>query len=383
MQVIQQKNCEDMTLIKFLDLSNQYKGIKEEIDAAIEGILSTASFIGGEPVKNFESQFASFCEAKCCIGVGNGTDALEIALEALELPKGSEVLVPANSFIASSEAVTRAGYKVVFVDCDSEDYTLSVTDLKSKITDKSSAIMAVHLYGHPCEMDEILSLAKQFSLKVIEDCAQAHGAVYKGRKVGSIGDVAAFSFYPGKNLGAYGDGGAITTNNESLAKKCRMIANHGRSAKYDHQFEGRNSRLDALQAAVLSVKLKHLPDWTQKRIDVADYYLEHLEGVEGLVVPKRRDWVTQVYHLFVVRTSTRDDLKKHLLEHEIQTGVHYPIALPKLEAYEYLNQNDEDMFATQTDIELLSLPIGDHLTTDDLNRVVEGVKSFFNPLVSS
>ena len=218
-------------MIKFLDLKSQYDSIKDEIDKAISNVIDETAFIGGKYVEQFEKEFAKFCQAEYCQGVANGTDALEIVIKALDLPKGSEIIVPANSFISSSESVTRSGHKVVFCDCNEHNYTISIPSLKSKITSNTKAIVVVHLYGHPCNMDEILTLAKKHNLKVIEDCAQSHGAEYKGKRVGAIGDAGTFSFYPGKNLGAYGDGGAIVTNNEELAKKCKMIANHGRIEK--------------------------------------------------------------------------------------------------------------------------------------------------------
>ncbi|MEC9491684.1 DegT/DnrJ/EryC1/StrS family aminotransferase [Flexistipes sp.] len=357
-------------MVKFLDLKSQYESIKDEIDEAIQNVLSETAFVGGKYVKQFEEEFARYHQAEYCIGVGNGTDALEIAIEALDLPQYSEIVVPANSFIASSEAVTRCGHKVVFCDCNKDNYTISIKSLKSKITPNTKAVLAVHLYGHPCDMDEILRVAKEHNLKVIEDCAQAHGAEYKGKKVGSFGDVGTFSFYPGKNLGAYGDAGAIVTNNGELAKKCKMIANHGRIEKYNHEFEGRNSRLDGLQAAILSVKLKHLDKWTEARIKVADYYLEHLKEVENIVLPKRENWAKQVYHLFVIRTNKRDELRQFLKDNGIQSGIHYPIALPRLKAYEYTGQASEDFFANKSDAELLSLPIGEHLTETELNKIV-------------
>lgn len=363
-------------MIKFLDLQQQYDQIKSEVDLAILDVIRNAAFIGGKYVSAFEEEFACYHKAKYCISVGNGTDALEIALEALDIPKGSEVIVPANSFIASSESVTRTGHKVVFCDCDENNYTISIESLKSKITDRTKAIVAVHLYGHPCDMDEILKLASEFGLKVIEDCAQAHGAEYKGKRVGALGDIGAFSFYPGKNLGAYGDGGAIVTNVDSLEKKCRMIANHGRLAKYDHEFEGRNSRLDGLQAAILSAKLKFLDTWTEMRIKAANYYLENLREIDVLKLPRREDWAKQVYHLFVIRTGKRDELRSFLDRHDIQTGIHYPIALPKLKAYDYLKQANEDFAANKFDGELLSLPIGEHLSEKQLNDVCGAIKEW-------
>ena len=353
-------------MIKFLDLQKQYVSIKSEIDSAIQNVIKNSSFIGGSDVVEFESSFAAYQEALYCVGVANGTDALEIALESLELPKGSEVIVPANSFISSAEAVSRQGLKVVFCDANSCDYTINLKDLEKRITKNTSAIMAVHLYGHPCDMDSLLEIAKKNNLKIIEDCAQAHGAEYKGNRIGSIGDIGCFSFYPGKNLGAYGDAGAIVTNDSDLALKSRMIANHGRVEKYNHKFEGRNSRLDGLQAAILNVKLKSLDAWTSKRILLAEKYLELFQDYGEIILPERKSWAKQVYHLFVIRCQNRDEVQNKLKEKGISSGIHYPIALPKLEAFKYLNQSDEKGFAWKNDINLLSLPIGDHLEIEDI-----------------
>jgi dTDP-4-amino-4,6-dideoxygalactose transaminase len=364
-------------MIQFLDLKKQYSDIKDEIDGAIKNVINETAFIGGKYVTHFENEFAVYQEAKYCIGVGNGTDALEIAIEALDLPQGSEIIVPANSFIASAESVSRSGHRVVFCDCNEDNYTISISSLKSKITPNTKAIIVVHLYGHPCDMDNILSIAKENSLKIIEDCAQSHGAEYKGKKVGAIGDIGTFSFYPGKNLGAFGDGGAIVTSNENLAIKSRMIANHGRVKKYNHEFEGRNSRLDGLQSAILSVKLKHLDVWTDARIKIANYYLENLKDVAGIVLPKRENWAKQVYHLFVIRTRKRDELQIYLKDNGVSSGIHYPISLPKLKAYDYINQSDEDFFSNNNDAELLSLPIGDHLSEGELDLIVKSIKDFF------
>lgn len=350
--------------------------MREEIDSAIKGVVESGSFIGGSEVQAFEKEFSDFVSAKYCVGVGNGTDALEIAIEALNLPHG-EIMVPANSFIASSEAVTRTGHRIVFVDCDPDNYVISISDLKKKINSSTVALMAVHLYGHPCDMDALLDLARKHDLKIIEDCAQAHGAKYKGKPVGSIGDIAAFSFYPGKNLGAYGDAGAICTNCPTLAKRSRQIANHGRVEKYNHEFEGRNSRLDAIQAAILRVKLKRLPDWTERRVQVADLYLEKLADCEQLILPKRMDWAFQVYHLFVVRTRNRELLSEFLRERKIETGVHYPISLPKLPAYRDEHVTS-DMAASRIDSQLLSLPIGEHLSDDDVMLVISTINEFFS-----
>jgi len=360
-------------MIKFIDLHAQYLSIKEEIDFAIASVISENAFIGGKYVKQFEKNFAEYQQAKYCVGVANGTDALEVSIEALNLPMKSEIIVPANSFIASAEAVTRTGHKIVFCDANSDDYTINLKDLKRRITPKTSAIMAVHLYGHPCDMKSLLAIAAEHNLKIIEDCAQAHGAEYKGMRVGSIGDIGCFSFYPGKNLGAYGDGGAIITNSEELANKCRMIANHGRVAKYDHQFEGRNSRLDGLQAAILDVKLKHLDEWTCRRVRIADEYIKQLKDVAEITLPIRREWAKHVYHLFVIRHTDRDALQAKLKEVGIQTGVHYPIALPKLKAFHYLKQSNENGFAWKSDVELLSLPIDSSFNLRWVQQVSENI----------
>ena len=364
-------------MIKFLDLQWQYRSIQTEIDAAISKVIEEAAFVGGRHVSAFELQFGKFMQASHCIGVGNGTDALEIAIEALNLPQGSEIIVPGNSFIATSEAVTRCGHRVVFADVDPDCYTLEAESVRAKLSDRTAAIIPVHLYGHPCDMDALGAVAVKHGLKIIEDCAQAHGAEFKGRRVGTIGDFGTFSFYPGKNLGAYGDAGAIITNNETLASKVRMLANHGRIEKYDHKFEGRSSRLDGMQAAILSTKLDHLDRWTEQRIALANRYLDRLQGIPGLVLPARRNWARHVYHLFVVRCNERDALAAHLKDCGIQTGIHYPIALPKLQAYASLGQAHDDLFVNRSDAQLLSLPIGEHMSIADVDEVARAIREFF------
>jgi len=361
-------------MIKFLDLNKQYFSIKSEIDNAISRVIADSAFIGGKYLSQFEENFAAYQNAKYCVGVGNGTDALEIAIEALDLPQGSEIIVPANSFIASAEAVSRAGYKIIFCDVNSDDYTISIDDLESRINENTSAIVAVHLYGHPCDMDLLLKISNKNNIKIIEDCAQAHGAEYKGRRVGCIGDIGCFSFYPGKNLGAYGDGGAIVTNNEALGVQCRKIANHGRIAKYNHEFAGRNSRLDGLQAAILDVKLKHLDHWTNQRILIADEYLKQLKNISGIVLPVRKEWAKQVYHLFVIRHPQRDLLIEKLKSSGLQTGIHYPIALPKLPAFKYLGQSNENGNAWVNDDCIFSLPIGDSMSYESVVKCISLLK---------
>jgi len=360
--------------IKFLDLFSQYQLIQNEIDEAFHSVIQDSDFIGGSHVQTFEKAFAHYVQQPYCVGVANGTDALEIAIEALNLPKNSDIIVPANSFISSAESVTRSGHRVVFADCDSKDYTLSVQSVASLITSNTSAIIPVHLYGYPCDMTGLMTLANTYGLKVIEDCAQAHGALYQGRPVGSFGDIATFSFYPGKNLGAYGDAGAIVTGDALLANTCKMIANHGRLEKYNHLFEGRNSRLDGLQAAILSVKLRHLPSWTSQRQALAKQYQQGLLNCPHLVLPDYHPDRLSVYHLFVIRTPFRDLLKKALADQDIQTGIHYPIALPKLPAYHYLNQDFSSFFACQSDTQLLSLPIGEHLQETEIQTVCKVIQ---------
>ena len=356
-------------MINFLDLHAQYLSIKDEIDYAIASVIRDSAFIGGKYVEQFEENFSEYQNAKYCVGVGNGTDALEIAIEALNLPKNSEIIVPANSFIASAEAVARSGHRVVFCDVNSDDYTISISDVKKRININTSAIIAVHLYGHPCDMDELMNISKEHNLKIIEDCAQAHGAEYKNRKIGAIGDIGCFSFYPGKNLGAYGDAGVIVTNNKELSVKCRMIANHGRISKYDHEFSGRNSRLDGLQASILNVKLKYIDQWTSQRIMIAEEYLIQLANCSNVVLPIKQQWAKQVYHLFVIRTDNRINLMRVLADAGVQTGIHYPIALPKLEAFKYIGQSEERGFAWNSDENLLSLPVNTALSLDAVRKV--------------
>lgn len=360
-------------MVKFLDLQKQYKSIEKEVNEKIFEVINSAAFIGGKYLDEFEKKFASYCDIEHCIGVGNGTDALEIALWSLNLPKGSEVLIPANSFIATSEAVSRNGLKVKFVDCD-EYYQMCSKSLKENLSDNTSAIIVVHLYGHPSCMDEIVDITKKYNLKLLEDCAQAHGAKYKNKKIGTFGDIATFSFYPGKNLGAYGDGGAIITNNDTLELKCRQYSNHGRSSKFGHEIEGINSRLDGLQAAILTVKLKYLDQWIKRRQEIATYYLENINN-EIILLPKVNQEVNSVWHLFVIQTQYRDTVKLELERNNIQSGIHYPVALPKLKAYEYLMEDYSKYKACNEDSLLLSLPIGEHLSNKEIEYVVEVINS--------
>jgi dTDP-4-amino-4,6-dideoxygalactose transaminase len=364
-------------VVKFLDLRSQYLSIQHDVDEAISRTLAQTSFIGGPDHVAFDAEFAAFQGAEHSIGVANGTDAIEIALEALDLPAGAEVLVPANSFISSSEAVTRSGLRVSFCEADETTGLIDLADAASRVTERTAAIIAVHLYGQPCDMDALLAFARQYDLRVLEDCAQAHGAEWKGRRVGAIGDIGTFSFYPGKNLGAYGDGGAIVTNDAELARKCRMIANHGRIDKYNHQFEGRNSRLDGLQAAILRAKLPHLDGWVDRRNAVAALYRQSLSDLAGLQLMSHSPDVRHAYHLFVVRCAQRDALQQHLKADGIETGIHYPIALPDLAAYDYLREGRGWPRASANARQLLSLPIGEHLSDGDVEKVVASVRRFF------
>jgi dTDP-4-amino-4,6-dideoxygalactose transaminase len=361
--------------IPFVDLKSQYESIKEEIDGAIAQVISQTAFVGGAHLKNFEEAFAAFCGVKHCIGVGNGTDALFIAMKTLGIGPGDEVITAANSFIATSEAISATGARVVFVDIDPNTYNIDTAQIEKKITAKTKAIVPVHLYGQPADMDPILDIARRHNLKVVEDAAQAHGAIYKGRKIGSIGDMAGFSFYPGKNLGAYGDGGAILTNNDEWAEKARMIANHGRIDKYDHAIEGVNSRLDGLQAAILSVKLKHLPAWTEARRRNAYLYNRYLKD-SGLITPAEIPDVKAVYHLYIVRVQkeSRQKLQDHLQSEGIATGIHYPIALPNLQAYAWLGHSEQDFpEATQASREIVSLPMFPELTEEHIQYVAKSI----------
>jgi dTDP-4-amino-4,6-dideoxygalactose transaminase len=362
--------------IQLVDLHAQYVTIKDDVDRVMADVLSKTIFIGGPYVQSFERDFAAFCGVRHCIGVGNGTDAIFIALKSLGIGAGDEVITVANSFIATSESIAQTGARVVFVDIDPRTYNIDVNKIEPKITSKTKALIPVHLYGQPADMDAIVSLAKKYSLKIVEDCAQAHGAVYKGRIIGSIGHVACFSFYPGKNLGAYGDAGALVTNDDTLARKARMFANHGRVDKYDHEIEGVNSRIDGLQAAILGVKLKYLDKWTEARRKNAYLYNEYLKGT-NLVTPIEINDVKAVYHLYVIRTrkETRQKLQEHLKSKGIATGIHYPIALPNLKAYSYLNHKKNDFpEATMASQEILSLPMYPELTVQQIQYICTAIK---------
>ena len=365
--------------IPFVDLKAQYYSIKEEIDNAISCVIQDSAFIGGKYAKAFEQSFADYVGVKNCVGVGNGTDALCIALKALGISDGDEVITVANSFIATSEAITMTGARVVFVDCDKDSYNIDIDKLEQVITSKTKAIIPVHLYGQPAEMDKIADVASKHNLYVVEDAAQAHGADYQGQRIGTIGDMACFSFFPGKNLGAYGDAGAIVTNDDNLARKARMIANHGRIEKYNHEFEGTNSRLDGLQAAILDVKLKYLDKWTERRRTIAKMYDAGLKDI--VITPNVLPDVKHVYHLYVIRAKNRDRVKELLAEKGIATGIHYPIPLPFLEAYSYLGHKPADFPVTYSmKDEILSLPIHGDMTDEQVEHVIASLKDIVNKM---
>lgn len=364
--------------IPFVDLKAQYESIKEEINASISKVFSNSAFIGGPFVSTFEKEFADFCDVKHCIGVGNGTDAIFIALKVLGVDKGDEVITAANSFIATSEAISMTGASIVFVDINPATYNIDACKIEEKINSKTKVIVAVHLYGQPADMDPILDIAKKNNLKVIEDAAQAHGAIYKNRTVGSLGDVACFSFYPGKNLGAYGDAGAIVTDNEEFALKARKYANHGRIDKYNHEFEGINSRLDGIQGAILSVKLKCLTKWNNSRRRNASIYNHYLKNSD-LTLPIELGNIKAVYHLYVVRAAAekRSELQDFLKKAGINIGIHYPIALPYLSAYTYLNHSIDDYpEAIKSSKEILSLPMFPELTESQVRYIADKITEF-------
>jgi dTDP-4-amino-4,6-dideoxygalactose transaminase len=360
--------------IPLVDLKAQYATIKPEIDQAIANVLSETAFIAGKYAKIFEQEFAAYAGFQHCIGCGNGTDALELALGALGIGPGDEVLVPALTWVSSAICATQVGALPVFVDMLPSLYTMDPAKIEAKITKKTKAIIPVHLYGLPAEMDEIMAIARKHNLRVVEDCAQAHGATYKGKKVGTMGDIACFSFYPGKNLGAYGDAGCLCTNNESLAITARKIANYGGLARHEHEFAGRNSRLDGIQAAILSVKLRHLNDWTIARQRHGKAYSDALQGA-GFQLPEVPGHSTHVFHLYVVQVDDRDKVQAKMKERGISAEIHYPVALPFIKAFESLGHKPSDYpVALRQTSRILSLPIYPELTGDMIQHITSSLK---------
>jgi dTDP-4-amino-4,6-dideoxygalactose transaminase len=363
--------------IPFADLKANYISIKSEIDEAVLRTLESGWFILGREVQAFESEFAAYCGAKHCIGVGNGLEALHLILRGYGIGAGDEVILPANTYIATALAVSYAGAKPVLVDANEETYNIDVTKIEGAITSRTRAIMPVHLYGQPADMHPICALAQTYSLKVVEDNAQAHGAMYKGKRTGGLGDVAGVSFYPSKNLGAYGDGGAVLTNDDELAERIRKIRNYGQRTRYYNDYKGFNSRLDEIQAAILRVKLKHLDSWTERRRAIASKYMEYLSGVPGLVLPKTLDGTWPVYHLFVIRHHKRDALQAHLEKNGVGTLIHYPLPLYLQEAYADLNIRQGTFPVTERLAkEVLSLPLYPEMPNDTVGQVSMYIKSF-------
>ncbi len=363
--------------VPFIDLKAQYLSIRESVDKAIRNVILEGEFIKGKYVQAFEEEFAAYCGARHCIGVGNGTDALIIAMKALGIGPGDEVITAANSFIATSEAVTAAGAKAVFADVDPGTFNISVEDARRRITPRTKAVIPVHLYGQPADMDETCALAREAGIHVIEDAAQAHGARYKGKRTGTLGHAAAFSFYPEKILGAYGDAGAVVTDDAALAERCRMLADHGRAEKHSHKMEGTNSRLDGLQAAVLSVKLRHLDAWFKARHTVASYYAENLE-LDDVQTPRVMPGTEHAWHVYCVKAARRDALAEALRSRGIGTAVHYPVPLPLQEAYRYLGHRPGDFPVTESlSPVILSLPIYSELSRDSQDQVIEAVREFY------
>ena len=356
--------------IPFLNIKPQHEALKAELEQVMAEVVDSGWYVGGQVVETFENDFAQYIGAKNCISCGNGTDALELILEGYEIGEGDEVIIPSFTWVSDGESVVRAGAKPVFADVEVNTFNLSVERIRQLITKKTKAIIAVHLFGLPAELDAIKDLCIEKGIKLIEDCAHAHGAVYDTQKVGGIGDAALFSFYPTKNLGALGDGGAVVTNDQRLADRIRLIKDHGQVVRDKHVLAGRNSRLDTLQAAVLSVKLKYLDQSNKERARLADIYLKALADTD-LRLPKKQEG--RIWHLFTVLSKQRDELKAHLAKVGIQTAIHYPTPIHKMEAF----KNEISLpNAEKISNQILSLPLFPGLKEAEIEYVVEGIKSF-------
>lgn len=361
-------------MIDFLNLKKVNNKYRDEIITAVTAVIDSGWYINGEQVAKFEAEFASYCGTKFAVGVGNGLDALQLILKAYDIGVGDEVIVPSNTFIATWLAVTHCGAEPVPVEPLLDTHNINVDLIEAAVTKKTKAIIAVHLYGQPADMDAINDLAKKYNLKVIEDAAQAHGALYNGKKVGGLGDVAGFSFYPGKNLGAFGDGGAITTDDGKLAERIKMLSNYGSKERYKHELQGVNSRLDEIQAAILRVKLKDIDNINELRQSQANFYIEELNNCQ-LVLPKVHEGANPVWHLFVIRVKNRSSLQAALQNNKIQSLIHYPSAPHEQCAYSEQFQNRKFPIANMLQDEILSLPIGPHLTQIELSKIVEVIKN--------
>lgn len=366
-----------MRQIPFLDMKSPYTELKEEFDEAYHRVMESGRYIFGEEVEAFEEEFAAKCGVKYCIGVGNGLEALHLIMRGYGIGQGDEVIVPANTYIASWLAVTYAGATPVPIEPDPETYNMDGSRIHSIINERTRAIMPVHLYGQPATMNEIWSVAEEYDLQVIEDSAQAHGATYQGRMTGSLGSAAGFSFYPGKNLGAQGDAGAVVTNNSDLADKVKVLRNYGSRTKYFNEVQGYNSRLDSLQAAFLRVKLKHLGEWNRRRNAVATLYNQILANVPELILPKVALDAYHTWHLFVIRHPLRDALQEYLTQNGIGTLIHYPVPPHLSGAYRELGYKTGDFPITEIIAQTaLSIPMGPHLSMDDAEYVADQILKF-------
>ncbi|WP_040213564.1 DegT/DnrJ/EryC1/StrS family aminotransferase [Clostridium polynesiense] len=357
--------------IPFLNFQYMHEPIKEEIVSKFTEVYNKSWFILGEEVKNFEKEFSSFCSADNCIGCGNGLDALYIILKSFQIGNGDEVIIPSNTYIATALAVSYTGATPIFVEPDINTYNINPELIESAITNKTKAIIAVHLYGQPADMDLINKIAKKYNLKVIEDAAQAHGAVYKDKRVGNLSDAAGFSFYPGKNLGALGDGGAVVTKDSELALKIRQFGNYGSDKKYSHIFKGNNSRLDEIQAAFLSIKLKYLELWNDERKRVAKRYLEEIKN-EHIILPYVPENVNPVWHIFAIRSTKRNELQNYLKEKGIETLIHYPIAIHLQPAYKELGfKRGSFPISEKLSDEVLSIPMWPGMKDEEIQYIID------------
>ena len=362
--------------VPFLDLKSQYIPLKGEIATALQEVLDSTAFAGGPLVDRFEREFALYCQCGHAIGTGNGTDALWMALLGLGVKAGDEVITTPGTFIATAEAISFCGASPVFVDIDEQTYNINPDLIEATITPKTKAIVPVHLFGQPADMDPILDIARRHGLAVIEDACQAHGAEYKNRPAGSIGDAGCFSFYPGKNLGAYGEAGAVVTNSPELAEKLRSFRDHGQRRKYHHCIIGWNARMDGFQGAVLNVKLPHLPAWTEARRRNAALYDELLADVPTVITPQAADYAGHVYHVYAIRTQNRDDFIARLAEQGVACGIHYPVPLHLQEAYAFLGyQEGAFPVAEKCAREFVSLPMYPELKEEMIHYVVEKIKN--------
>jgi len=366
--------------MKFVDLTSQYKTIKKEIDEAVKRVLDSAVFIGGSEVEEFEKEIAEFCNVRYAIGLNSGTDALFLSLKSLNIGPGDEVITTPFTFIASAGIIANCGAKPVFVDIEPKTFNIDPLKIEKAITKKTKAIIPVHLFGQMADMDEIMEIAKKYKLAVIEDAAQAIGAEYKGRKTGTIGDCGCFSFFPSKNLGAYGDGGMVITNNQELAEKIRLLKNHGSSPKekYLNLVLGTNSRLDSLQAAILRVKLKYLEQWNKKRAKIASYYNKNLKRMGDIVTPSIERNRNHIFHQYTIRTKYREKLQKYLKENDVPTMIYYPLPLHLQPAFRYLKYKKGDFSETEKAAkEVLSLPIYPELSKKDQDFIIKKIKDFY------